>query len=217
MLSQFLMISRPWWIKWLPVLSYLWLVLTVLIAGAFYPDYSHVSQYMSELGASGAPHAWSVNYLGFVPTELLLLVFLALLLPVLPQTVPLRLGIGLLGLYAIMLLGASVFTCDFECRPTRATFAHGLHITLGAFAYLAGIAGVLLVAVSARSWPNGFPLTLSGVAIAILCFGLLLNLNPQLPWVGLMQRLMETLMYLWFILLGRYGAGLPLVRSQALL
>ena len=215
MLSQFLIFSRHEWIRRLPLISYLWLAFTVLIGGLFYPDYSHVSQYMSELGASGAPNAWGVNYLGFVPTELLLLVFLALLLPVLPQSVPLRLGIGLLGLYAIMLVGASVFTCDFECRPTRATFAHSLHITLGAFAYLAGIAGVLLVSVSARSWPGGFSLTLWGVAVAILCFGLLLNLNPQLPWVGVMQRLMETLMYLWFILLGRYGATVSLAPAAA--
>ncbi|MCF1431895.1 MAG: hypothetical protein LPD71_09900 [Shewanella sp.] len=51
--------------------------------------------------------------------------------------------------------------------------------------------------------------------VAILCFGLLLNLNLQLPWVGVMQRLMETLMYLWFILLGRYGDTASLAPAAA--
>ena len=207
MLGQFLMFSRHQWIRILPLISYLWLVCTVLIAGFFYPDYSHVSQYMSELGATGAPHAWWVNYLGFVPTEILLLVFLAMALPVLPQSVPTRLGIGLIGIYALLLIGASIFTCDFQCRPVeQASFAHGLHITLGTFAYLAGIAGVLVTSISARRWPGGFTLMMSGVLVALLAFGLLLNLNPELPIVGLMQRAMETLMYLWFLLLGRTAA-----------
>ncbi len=207
MLGQFLIFSRHEWIRRLPLISYLWLVFTVLIGGLFYPDYSHISQYMSELGATGAPHAWLVNYLGFVPTEILLLVFLAMALPVLPQSVPTRLGIGLIGIYALLLIGASIFACDFECRPVeQASFAHGLHITLGTFAYLAGISGVLVTSVSARQWPGGFTLMMAGVVVAILAFGLLLNLNPDLPFVGLMQRAMETLMYLWFMLLGRTAA-----------
>ncbi|MCL2913253.1 DUF998 domain-containing protein [Shewanella corallii] len=207
MLGQFLIFSRHEWIRRLPLISYLWLVFTVLVGGLFYPDYSHISQYMSELGATGAPHAWLVNYLGFVPTEILLLVFLAMALPVLPQSVPTRLGIGLIGIYALLLIGASIFACDFECRPVeQASFAHGLHITLGTFAYLAGISGVLVTSVSARQWPGGFTLMMAGVAVAILAFGLLLNLNPDLPFVGLMQRAMETLMYLWFMLLGRTAA-----------
>jgi hypothetical membrane protein len=57
-------VRRSEWISRLPLISYLWLVVTILIAGLFYPDYSHVSQYMSELGATGAPNAWLVNYFG---------------------------------------------------------------------------------------------------------------------------------------------------------
>lgn len=49
----------------------------------------------------------------------------------------------------------------------------------------------------------------SGVITVILVFGLLMNLNPQLPAVGAMQRLMESLLYLWFILLGYQLSRMP--------
>tara|TARA_A100001037_G_scaffold220268_1_gene198093 strand:+ start:310 stop:951 length:642 start_codon:yes stop_codon:yes gene_type:complete len=202
-------VRRSEWVSRLPLISYLWLVVTILIAGLFYPDYSHVSQYMSELGATGAPNAWLVNYFGFVPTELLLLMFLAMALPVLPRVVLTRLGIGLIGLYALLLIGTSVFACDFECRPVQqASFAHDLHITLATFAYPAGIIGVLVTSISARQWPGGFNLMMSGIVVAILTCGLLLNLNPALPQLGLVQRAVETLLYVWFILLGRTTARL---------
>lgn len=210
-------ITSRQWLRWLPVLSYLWLVGTLVVGGAMYPGYSHWGQYMSELGANGAPHQLWVNYLGFIPTEVLLLLFLQQVLLHAPgaqvgaqQGYGVRLGIGLLGIYALLLIAASIWTCDFECRPVQgASFSHGLHITLGTFAYLAGLAGVLVLALASRRWPGGFMLMCSGVITVILVFGLLMNLNPQLPAVGAMQRLMESLLYLWFILLGYQLSRMP--------
>ncbi|WP_227513052.1 hypothetical protein [Tritonibacter mobilis] len=45
----------------MPVISGLWLAIGVGIIGALTPDYSHASQFMSALGATGAPYAAWVN------------------------------------------------------------------------------------------------------------------------------------------------------------
>lgn len=59
----------------LPIISGLWLVIGVSIIGAHTTGYSHVSQFMSELGATGAPLAPWTNYSVFMPTEILILGF----------------------------------------------------------------------------------------------------------------------------------------------
>ncbi len=41
--------------------------LVVVVAAAMRADYSHVHQFISELGATGSSHADFMNYAGFVP------------------------------------------------------------------------------------------------------------------------------------------------------
>jgi hypothetical protein len=53
------------------------LLLTV-VGGALTPGSSHLSMYISELGARGAPLEWPVRIAGFLPAGLLMLgVYLA--------------------------------------------------------------------------------------------------------------------------------------------
>jgi hypothetical membrane protein len=49
--------------------------LLTVIGGANFPNYSHASQFISELGASGAPNARVINLAGFLPAGLLLIAF----------------------------------------------------------------------------------------------------------------------------------------------
>lgn len=95
------------WFVALPIASYLWLFMTVLIAGALHPGYSHVGQFMSELGAQGAPGGWMVNYLGFLPTEILFLGFVGLAFRRAGRDGVTRVGLVLLGLYAVSLIIAA--------------------------------------------------------------------------------------------------------------
>ena len=47
------------------VLGVAWLVAMVVIGGVSWEGYDHVAQYISELGANGAPFGWQVSWLGF--------------------------------------------------------------------------------------------------------------------------------------------------------
>ena len=39
----------------------------VVLGGAMQPGYSHVADYISELGAVGAPHGQAISVAGFLP------------------------------------------------------------------------------------------------------------------------------------------------------
>lgn len=187
-----------------PIFSLIWLVATVLWGGLVYPEYSHVSQFMSELGASGSLTSTYVNYFGFIPTEILFLLFLTTLVAILPKSKKMMLGVGCLAIYGVSLIGGAVFPCDFQCRPEDASLSHSLHMAFGTIAYFSAVLGVVLLAVNSKQWcVSNVPFYL-GVSVAALVLALLLNLDPDLRFVGLIQRSVELLLYIWYIVFAFY-------------
>lgn len=187
-----------------PILSLLWLFVTVFWGGLVYPEYSHVSQFMSELGAAGSVTSAYVNYFGFIPTEILFLLFLVTLVSILPKTTTMVLGVCCLAVYGVSLIGGALFPCDFQCRPEDPSFAHSLHMAFGAIAFFSAVLGVILLAVNSKQWcASNFPFY-SGVGIAAIVFILLLNLDPELSFVGLIQRSAELLLYIWYVTFAFY-------------
>ena len=51
------------------------MVLAIVVAGALHPEYSHLSQFVSELGAAGAPNPGILNFGGLVPAGVLTFLF----------------------------------------------------------------------------------------------------------------------------------------------
>ena len=186
------------------VSSFVWLAATVVLGGMAYPDYSHFSQFISELGATGAPYASMVNYLGFVPTEILMMAFIYCVALNLPRNKLAMLGLLFLILYALGLIIAAIYSCDFECRPIQASMSHNLHMAFGTAAYLFAVIGIILLSVESKKWPDSKVIRLAGWAISITALVLLFNLDPDSSAVGLIQRITEFLLYLWFFMLAIY-------------
>jgi predicted Na+-dependent transporter len=57
----------------------------VIVSAALRVDYSHIANFISELGATGTPHAGLMNYAGFLPGGLMLAAFGVALAKALPQ------------------------------------------------------------------------------------------------------------------------------------
>ncbi len=192
----------------LPIASAAWLAGSALIAGAMRPGYDHVSQFLSELGASGTPGGAAMNYLGFIPTELFMLGFLALALRVM-RPGPLGLaGLALLAVYAVSLIIAALAPCDAGCRPDTPSLSHTIHMATGSIAYLSALAGmaVLAIATGRRGAPR---LMVAGLACAMAGAALLAGLDANSGVVGLVQRSLEGVIYAWLILFGLWLASRP--------
>ncbi len=185
----------------LPIASYLWLATTVVLGGLNYPGYSHVSQFISELAATGAPHASYVNYFGFLPTEIFMLLFAAIVWMVLPASKLKIAGLLSLVMYGLSFVVAAFYPCDFQCRPVEPSASHLLHMGFGMAAYFFGVLTIYLLAWDSQRWANSKLPFISGMVIATIALILLPNYDPELATVGLVQRTAETLIYIWFVIL----------------
>ncbi len=178
------------------LLSLLVLAAATIAGGMAYPGYDHLTQYISELGATGAPTSHGVS-LAFMVSGGLLTAFWLLCAGLFPRSVPSILGFGLSALNGVGLLLGGVFRCDFECSTADLSPAAVLHDVFGGVGYLCGIAGVFLVGVASRGWPQGhglFGLSLiSGIPAALAIW----LIHPAFEWYGAAQRVVEIALAVW--------------------
>lgn len=178
------------------VLSLLVLAAATIAGGMAYPGYDHLTQYISELGATGAPTSQGVS-LAFMVSGGLLTAFWLLCASLFPRTVLSVIGFGLSALNGGGLVLGGVFRCDFECSTANLSPAAVLHDVFGGVGYLCGIAGVFLVGIAARGWPQGrglFGLSLICGIPAALAIWLI---HPDFEWLGAAQRLLEIALGVW--------------------
>ena len=186
----------------LPIFSFLWFAGTIFIAGHFYPNYNHITQFISELGATGSPYGAYVNYLGFIPTELFILAFVFISYSVLPRTKKNTTGLIFIAIYGITLGVAAFFPCDFECKPDIPTISHNIHIASAFPGYLCGILAIFYISSGSELWSKSKTFKVTGYLTATLALLAFLSLDPNSKTIGLNQRILEVLVYSWLIFLG---------------
>lgn len=178
------------------ILSLLVLAVATIAGGMAYPGYDHLTQYISELGATGAPTSQGVS-LAFMISGAFLTAFWLLCARLFPSSILAVVGFGLSALNGVGLLLGGVFRCDFECSIEDLSPAALLHDVFGGVGYLCGIAGVFLVGIAARTWPRGnglFGLSLICGVPAALAIGLI---HPDVQWHGAAQRMVEMALAIW--------------------
>jgi len=178
------------------VLSLLVLAAATIAGGMAYPGYDHLTQYISELGATGAPTSAGVS-LAFIVSGALLTVFWLLCAVLFPRSLLSVIGFGLSALNGVGLVLGGVFRCDFECSTADLSPAALLHDVFGGIGYLCGIAGVFVVGFAARGWPQGrglFGLSLICGIPAALAIWLI---HPAFEWYGAAQRVVEIALAVW--------------------
>jgi hypothetical protein len=160
--------------------------------------YSHVAQYISELGARGAAHGALVSFAGFAATGACVLAFLLLSLGVFPRSRLSRAGIACLSAVGVAYLVSAVFRCDPGC-PNTGSLAQSIHNVFGLLEYLGAVSGLLLMAAALREdaeWES-----LSGVSVAfaaLVALGLAGMLAPPLEAMrGVSQRIAESGIFGW--------------------
>ena len=155
------------------------IVLLTVIGGATFPGYSHASQFISELGARGAPHAQLVNFGGFLPAGVLVCAFAVLAWKVLPRSAGTAIGMVGIALFGFGYLVAVFFPCDAGCRPAVPSFSQLIHNALGLAGYLSAPLTLAILGWQARSWPGGRLLSILGFLGSLTAFIGLSLLSPE--------------------------------------
>lgn len=180
------------------------IVLLTIIGGATFPGYSHASQFISELGAHGAPHAQLVNFGGFLPAGVLVCAFAVLAWKALPRSAGTAIGLVGIALFGFGYLVAVFFPCDAGCRPAAPSSSQLIHNTLGLAGYLSAPVALAILGWQARSWPGGKLLSVLGFVGALTAFIGLSLLSPEFAYVGIAQRLLELSVLTWIVACGLY-------------
>jgi len=181
-----------------------WLLAMVLIGGATFPGYDHASQYISELGATGAPRGFEVSWYGFLPVGVLMIAFAVFAWLSAPRSVLSTLGFFGIVLYAIGYVGSAFFPCDYGCRPEEPSFSQQMHLLVGFVGYMFAPLTMTLLTIAVLKWPKAGWLVALGVVAAIGSFLGLVTMAPDSPLVGVSQRVLEASVTGWVVACGLY-------------
>ena len=177
----------------------------VVAAGALRGNYSHISNFVSELGATGTPYAGLMNYAGFLPSGLMLAAFGIGLAKVLP-----RRRVTSLAAVLVMLFGAGVATsgiasCDPGCPQTGGSVENAVHNGIAPIAFLCLIAGAGVLGVhfrSNRDWRSLSAYSLISSVVGLCFLAALATSLDSRELTGLWQRLLLIVLFLWCAVVG---------------
>ena len=179
--------------------------IVVVTAAAMRPEYSHATNFISELGAAGTPHSALMNYAGFIPTGVLLALFGIGLGAALPRCRVARAAALLVTLFGAGIVAAGVFSCDPGCPQSVGSLSNRIHDRIAPPTFLSLIAAAAMLGAQFRRRPEWRDLAVysfitSGASLACL-IALAISLESR-EGTGLWQRLMLTVMFLWCAIVG---------------
>lgn len=174
----------------------------IIFCGSLRPEYSHFSQYISELGERGSSTEVIMRYGAFVPTGLMHIAFAAFLFVVFKGSPVAKFAAMLIAVNGIARIGAGMFPCEVGCALPRLLLSQKLHSLSAGVGFFALIGASLLWGILFRRYQS-FQ-CLSAYSIASGCLALvflaLMSWSAELRMgTGLYERLSTGLLSLWML------------------
>ncbi len=196
-------------IFWLGVLGVVLFVGTTILGGCLFPEYSHITQFISESYATGTTYGSYLRYAGFIPSGILMALFLFLVPTVLPKSGLVKIAFWGIGLfYGLGTVVTGLFPCDIGCNlefidPSISQFVHNAS---GFLTYLIVPWCILAIGFKAKVWPNGKNISLITLLCSLIaiCFVLVLFSDSTSNLKGLYQRIIEGSVLYWILNMAFY-------------
>jgi hypothetical membrane protein len=176
------------------------MVVVTILAGTLRPDYNHLDQFISELGATGTPYAGLMNYGGFLPTGIAFLAFAVSIRSLTPQTRTTSLAAFLLLVFAMGSITAGLAPCDVGCPQGTGSLSNMIHDNASPLAFLALIVAVATLGMYFRRVPEWRTLWLYSIGTSLASLALMIALIASLETralTGLWQRLLLVILFVW--------------------
>lgn len=173
----------------LVILTLFWIGLQ-LMASWVKPEFNHVSQYISEINATGTPNAGVLGWVGFIPLAMVAFSLLVSIRSHLRVRGVSHIGWLLLFLWPLGYLLSALAPCDAGC-PIDGSSSQEIHNVVAVISYWGFACGSLLLAFTPKTaWTVRVAFVLLAVIIA-LGF-LLMTAYPLLEIRGAIQRFTEV-------------------------
>lgn len=116
----------------------------IVYCGSVRPEFSHLTQYISELGERGSSTELIMRYAAFVPTGLMHMAFAAFLYAAFRGERLTALAAILVAVNGVARIGAGLFPCEPGCAGPKLLLSQQLH-TLSAGAGFFGMIGATIL------------------------------------------------------------------------
>ena len=181
------------------VSAFVLLIGLTLVGGSVTANYSHVSQFISEFGASGAPNANAFSWGGFFPVGVLVCLAALMLWRALPRSKLMFAVLLAVAMFGISYVVSAVYPCDVGCQPAHPSRSQIVHDLVGLLAYVCLPPALLAFAWRTRRWPNAKYVTFFAAVGGIVALLGLVALFTTDKNLGLVQRVMESFFFVWLI------------------
>ena len=178
--------------------------IVVVVAATMRPGYSHIQNFISELGATGSDNAALMNYGGFLVGGLLIASFGFSLLKILPSERSMVLVSVLVSLFGIGITASGFVSCDMGCPQGSGTIANIAHNTIAPVAFICLIVASMIFGVRWRGSAELGKLAAYSLATGVVGAGLLVALVLSLEareLTGLWQRLLLLVLFSWCVVI----------------
>jgi hypothetical membrane protein len=172
----------------------------IAVIGLLHPEYNHVSQSMSELGAANAPYAVIINTLGFPLLGLFMIAFAIGIDCGIKRNRAYIVGPALIVLSGLSLVMTGIFQCDPGCIDvTWVGTSHSVFATIAAISF-----SIAPIFIAVRQWADSrwrrYTAFSWAIAMTTLALSMLYSLDTFESYVGLLQRMSMGLPLVWMVI-----------------
>jgi hypothetical membrane protein len=174
----------------------------IMFSGSLRPEYSHLTQYVSELGERGSTTEQLIRYGGFVPTGIMHVAFAAMLYAAFKGERLAAVAAALVALNGLARIGAGIFSCEPGCAEPRVLLSQKLHSVSSGVGFFALIGACVLWGILFRRYSKLRCLSIYSVASGVLglvFLALMLWSAGQRAGTGLYERLSTGVLSLWVL------------------
>jgi hypothetical membrane protein len=174
----------------------------IIFCGTLRPEYSHFTQYISELGERSSSTEFIMRYGGFVPTGLMHMAFAAILCVAFRADRLAVVAATLLAINGLARIGAGLFPCEPGCIGPNLLLSQQLHSWSAGLGFFSFIGSTVMWGILVRRYPSlrGLSLFSVGCGAAGLVFLLLMVSSAELKaGTGLYERLSSGVLSLWVL------------------
>lgn len=174
----------------------------IVFCGSLRPEYSHFTQYISELGERGSSTEFIMRYAGFLPTGLMHMAFAAFLYVAFRGSRLAVIAAMLLAINGLARIGAGLFPCEPGCIGSELSLSQQLHSLSARIGFFALIGAAVTWGIFLRGYRSlrGLSLYSVGSGTVGLVFLLLMAWSAELKaGTGLYERLSSGVLSLWVL------------------
>lgn len=189
----------------LGIMGALFFISTAVISGFQFDNYNHISQFISEAYAFGTPYGLYLRLFGYIPSGIMLAMFGFGAYTHFKKSLLTKVGfIGFALFYGIGTVIVSIFPCDAGCTTDllESSVSQIIHNLLSVAVYLIVPWCLVVIGMGFRKTKTD-PIATTSIILGAISgiFAWVLFSDPNSPYVGLFQRIIETCILGWVFIM----------------